>query len=70
MAECAIDEQYMVCNQNIAPVTNTQDCYFDVFQLLGATIFREHIIQRKYKVLKYIVAIGKWYKHSNLIICK
>jgi hypothetical protein len=70
MAECAIDVQYMVRNQNIAPVTNTQDCYFDVFLLLRVTIISEHIIQRKYKVLKYIVAIDKWYTHSNLIIGK
>ena len=59
MAECAIDMQYMVYNQNIAAVTNTKDCYFDVFRLLRAAILREPIIQRKYKVLKYIVAIGK-----------
>ena len=60
----------MVSNQNIAPVTNTQDCYFDMFRLLRVAILREHIMQRKYKVLKYIVATGKGYAHSNLIIGK
>jgi len=59
MAECIIDVQYMVCNQNIAPVTNTQDCYFDVFRLLRVAILMEHIIQRKYKVLKYVYR-GHW----------
>jgi len=39
-----------------------------VFRLLRVAIIREHIIQRMYKVLKYIVAIDKWYRHSNLII--
>jgi len=70
MAECATDVQYVVCNQNIAPVTNTQNCYFDLFQLLRVAILKKHIIQRKYKVLKYILAIGKWYNHSKLIIGK
>jgi hypothetical protein len=69
MAECAIDVQYMVCNQNIAPVTHTQDYYLYLFRLLRVAILREHIIQRKY-VLKYIVYTGKWYTHSNLIIGK
>jgi hypothetical protein len=59
MTECVTDVQYMFCNQNIAPFTNTQDCYFDVFRLLRVAILRKDIIQRKYKVLKYIVAIGK-----------
>jgi len=70
MAECAIDVQYMVFNQNIAPVTNIQNCYFDVFRLFRVAILREHVVQRKYKVLKYIVAIGKLYTHNNLIIGK
>jgi hypothetical protein len=70
MVECVIDVQYVICNQSIALFTNTQDCYFDVFLLLRVAIIREHIIQRMYKVLKYIVTIDKWYTHSNLTIGK